>query len=82
MPQLTIAAHYDGFRVLLDEAVQLRPNTRLIITVLEDSDRERDEFLGMASRSLGTVCEDDEVEYSEADLQTLTAPRIPATCKT
>ena len=64
----TIAAHYDGSRVLLDEDVALRPNTRLMITVLEDEDRERDEFLGMASRVLGDACADDEVEYSEADL--------------
>jgi hypothetical protein len=53
---------------LLDEAVDLRPNTRLIVTVLEDSDRERDEFLGMASRALGVATEDDEMEYTEADV--------------
>lgn len=68
MPLLTVAAHYDGSRVLLDEAVHLRPNTRLIVTVLEDSDQERDEFLGMASRALGMATGDDEVEYTEADL--------------
>lgn len=68
MPLLTVAAHYDGSRVLLDEAVHLRPNTRLIVTVLEDSDQERDEFLSMASRALGMATGDDEVEYTEADL--------------
>ena len=68
MPLLTIAAHYDGSRVLLDEAVHLRPNTRLIVTVLEDSDRESDEFLGMASRALGVAMADDEIEYTEADV--------------
>lgn len=68
MPLLTIAAHYDGSRVLLDEPVALRPNTRLMVTVLEDADRERDEFLSMASRALGAACADDEVEYSEVDL--------------
>jgi hypothetical protein len=68
MPLLTIAAHYDGSRVLLDEAVKLRPNTRLIVTVLEDTDRDRDEFFDMASRALGAAFADDEVEYSEADL--------------
>jgi hypothetical protein len=35
---------------------------------LEDSDPEREEFLGMASRALGSTYADDEVEYSEADL--------------
>jgi hypothetical protein len=69
MPLLTVAAHFDGSRVLFDEAVRLRPNTRLIVTVLEDSDQERDEFLGMASRALATASADDEVEYSESDLR-------------
>jgi hypothetical protein len=68
MPLLTIAAHYDGTRVLLDEAVHLRPNTRLIVTVLEHSDFDREEFLDMASRALGSAYAHDEVEYSEADL--------------
>ena len=68
MPLLTIAAHYDGSRVLLDEAIQLRPNTRLIVTVLEEEDRDRAEFMDMASRALGNACADDEVEYTEADL--------------
>lgn len=68
MPLLTVAAHYDGSHVLLDEAVQLHPNARLIVTVLEDPDRERDEFLNMASHALAIACADDEVEYSEADL--------------
>jgi len=68
MPLLTVAAHYDGSRVLLDEAIALRPNTRLMVTILEDADQERDEFLSMTSRALGAAFADDEVEYSEADL--------------
>jgi hypothetical protein len=68
MPLLTIAAHYDGSRVLFDEPVQLRSNARLIITVLDEPDRDRDEFLTMASRALGVAADDDEVEYTEADL--------------
>ena len=68
MPLLSIPAHYDGARVLLDEAVSLRPNTRLIVTVLEDSDAERGEFMTMASVALSSAFENDEVEYTEADL--------------
>lgn len=68
MPWLTISAHYDGTRVLLDEAVKLRPNTRLIVTVLDETDREREEFLDISARALGAAYADDEVEYSEADL--------------
>jgi hypothetical protein len=68
VPFLTVTAHYDGSRVLFDEAVQLRPNTRLIVTVLEDEDSDRVEFMGVASRALGKAYADHEVEYTEADL--------------
>jgi hypothetical protein len=35
---------------------------------LEHSDFDREEFLDMASRALGSAYAHDEVEYSEADL--------------
>jgi len=49
--------------------VSLRPNARLIVTVLEDSDAERDDFLRLAASGLAAACADDEVEYSLADLK-------------
>lgn len=68
MPLLSIPAHDDGSRVLLDEAVALRPNTRLIVTVLENSDSDRAGFMSLSSGALAAAYSDDEVEYSEADL--------------
>lgn len=69
MPQMSIPAHYDGTQVLLDQDVVLRPNTRLIVTVLEDQDEEREEFLRLAGSGLAAACENDEVEYTLADLK-------------
>ena len=69
MPLLSIPAHYDGARVCLDEEVSLRPNARLIVTVLEDSDAEREAFLRLAASGLAAACADDEVNYSVADLR-------------
>ncbi len=40
MSQL-IAAHFDGERILLDEPVELEPDTKLTVTVLSKSNRER-----------------------------------------
>lgn len=40
MSQL-IPAHFDGERILLDEPVELEPNTKLTVTVLSKSSRER-----------------------------------------
>ncbi len=74
MPFVTIAAHYDGEQVRLDEKVELPANARLIVTVLEgtdaaDVDSEREEFLRLAATGLARAYDADEVEYSEADLK-------------
>jgi len=69
MPMKSIPAHYDGQQVRLDEEVALAPNTRLIVTVLEDADVERDEFLRLAANGLARAYDENEVEYSEADLK-------------
>ena len=69
MPLKSIPAHYDGQHVRLDEEVALAPNTRLIVTVLEDADVEREEFLLLAARGLARAYDEDEIEYSEADLK-------------
>ncbi len=69
MPLVSIPAHYDGTQVLLDEEVVLRPNARLIVTVLGDSDAEREDFLRVAANGLAGAWGEDEVEYSEADIR-------------
>lgn len=69
MPMMSIAAHYDGQRVCLDEEVKLRPQTRLLVTILEDEDLERADFLTLASSAFADSYGDDEVEYTEADLK-------------
>ena len=68
MPLQSIQAHYDGSQVLLDEEVNLKPNTRLIVTVLEETDSEREDFLRLSVATLAAAYSNEEVEYSEADL--------------
>ena len=69
MPLVSIPAHFDGSNVLFDEPVVLRPNARLIVTVLEDSDSEREDFLRLAANGLAAAYSEDKVEYTEADLK-------------
>ena len=69
MPLLSISAHFDGERVLLDEDVQIRPNARLLVTVLDEADPDRQEFLRLAQASLADAYAEDDVEYTEADLR-------------
>jgi uncharacterized lipoprotein YbaY len=66
---MSIPAHYDGTQVLLDEKVSLPPNSRLLVTVLDGSDDDREQFLQLASNSLATAYSDEEVEYTAADLK-------------
>ena len=42
---ISIPAHFDGERILLDEPVELERNARLIVTVLPYSETERDAWL-------------------------------------
>jgi len=39
---ISIPAHFDGERILLDEPVELARNARLMVTVLPDGDTDRD----------------------------------------
>jgi hypothetical protein len=69
VPLISIPAHFDGTHVTLDEDVSLSPASRLIVTVLDDTDTERDEFLRSSGAQLEAAMDDDEVEYSEIDLE-------------
>jgi hypothetical protein len=59
----TIAAHFDGKQILLDEAVELEPNTKLLVTVLP-KDSEREAWLKLAAKGLQHAYGDEEEEYS------------------
>jgi hypothetical protein len=59
----TIAAHFDGEHILLDEPVELEPNTKLLVTVLP-KDIERDEWLALSRKGLQAAYDDGEKDYS------------------
>ncbi|HXC68855.1 MAG TPA: hypothetical protein VN644_02720 [Pyrinomonadaceae bacterium] len=59
----TIPAHFDGEHILLDEPVELEPNTKLLVTVLP-KDVERDEWLNLSASRLQGAYDNDEEEYS------------------
>lgn len=64
MESLTIRAHYDGHQILLDEPVQLAPNTKLIITVLQPDDLgDQDDWTRLSLAGLARAYDDDEPEY-------------------
>lgn len=64
MSNVSIPAHFDGERILLDEPVELEPNTKLIVTVLEKNDAECDSWLRLSGLGLEDAYGIDEEEYS------------------
>ena len=59
---LEIRGHFDGTQVLFDEPCELKPNTKVIITVVEDDEDADWYFLG--KKSFARAYADDEPEYS------------------
>jgi len=65
----SVSARFDGEKVLLDEDITIPVDARLVVTILQDSDDERVEFHRLSSKAFADAFEEDEVEYSEADLR-------------
>jgi hypothetical protein len=62
MDPVSILAHFDGERILLDEPVALEPDARLIVTVLR-SDDERDSWLRLSASRLRDAYDGECDEY-------------------
>ena len=58
----TILAHFDGKQILLDEPVELEPDTKLLVTVLP-KDAEREAWFQLSKKSLAAAYANDEEEY-------------------
>jgi len=59
----TIPAHFDGQHILLDEAVELEPNTKLLVTVLP-KDADVDSWRALSARRLEEAYAEEEEVYS------------------
>ncbi len=68
MPTVTLKAHYDGERIVLDEPFELSANALLVVTVLS-TDPERAEWSEAATRSLAEAYGEAEPEYSLEDIK-------------
>ena len=58
----TIPAHFDGQHILLDEGVELAPNTKLLVTILPKDD-ESEEWRALSVKRLEDTYREDEEEY-------------------
>jgi hypothetical protein len=48
MPSVTLNAHCNGQQIVLDEAFDLSENAKLLVTILETPNLERDEWQALA----------------------------------
>lgn len=60
----SIPAHFDGERIVLDEPVELEPNTRLMVTVVPHQDAEREAWLRLSGRKLAEAYGEEEEAYA------------------
>ncbi len=62
----TVHAHFDGEHIRLDEPCELKPNTQLLVTVLQEQkpDDEYDAWLRLSEKRLESAYGENEVEYS------------------
>ena len=71
MPVVTLKAHYDGQRILLDEPFEIPPNTPLMVTVLAPADAgpAATDWSVIAREALARAYGDHEPDYTDADLR-------------
>lgn len=60
---ISIPAHFDGERILLDEPVELELNARLVVTVLPDADLDQDAWLRLSVNRLNAAYDGDGDDY-------------------
>jgi len=64
MQIVTLQAYFDGRHILLDEPYELEPNTKLVVSVIDMKDEERDEWRCLFLANLERAYGNDEPEYS------------------
>jgi hypothetical protein len=64
MQIVTLQAHFDGKQILLDEPYELKPNTKLIVSVIQMQDEERADWTHFSLANLERAYGEDEPEYS------------------
>ena len=64
MQIINLQAHFDGRQILLDEPYELAPNTKLIVSVIDMKDEEREDFTRFSLANLERAYGNDEPEYS------------------
>ncbi len=68
MKTTTLSAHFDGEKIVLEESHDLKPNTRLLVTILPDTERQsleafRNDWYSAGEQALAGAYGPDEPKY-------------------
>jgi hypothetical protein len=63
MPSITLNAHFDGQQITLDEPFEIPSNAKLLVTVLEAPNLERDDWTGFSLRNLARAFSEEEPDF-------------------
>lgn len=63
METIVLHAHFDGEQILLDDPYELQPNTKLLVTVIKELDKEKNDWPGLSTQGLSAAYSDEEPEY-------------------
>ena len=66
---VSIPAHFDGERILLDEPVELEQNARLVVTILPSSDTDREAWLRLSLNQLNAAYDGEGDDYPLASIK-------------
>jgi len=72
MPILTLKAHYDGDRIVLDEPFDLPPGAPLMVTIIPAQSDQSGEHAGwrdLSAHNLARAYSDSEPDYTVADVK-------------
>jgi len=64
MKTKTIKAHFNGDQIVVDDPVELEPNTKLLITIIAKPDEEHDAWVSLSKNRLEQAYDSNEMDYS------------------
>jgi hypothetical protein len=66
MPSITLNAHFNGQQIMLDEPFEIPSNAKLLVTVLENTDFEQNNWTAFSASALALAYSD--VDFSSSGL--------------
>ncbi len=76
MSLVSLPAHFDGQHIVLDEAFDIAPDAKLLVTVLEPKDDERADWLHFLHQNLERAYGDNEPDYDLDSVANRFFPRV------